>query len=56
MRNYLADSAIMNISRTEQSASFFDRTLEIVRDTAAPALRPARMRAGVIEPPPRLRG
>jgi putative ATP-binding cassette transporter len=56
MRNYLADSAIMNISRTEQSASFFDRTLEIVRDTAAPALRPARVRAGVIEPPPRLRG
>jgi vitamin B12/bleomycin/antimicrobial peptide transport system ATP-binding/permease protein len=53
MREYLGDAAILNISRTEQSADFFDRTLQIVKDEDAPALRPARMRAGAIEPPPK---
>jgi putative ATP-binding cassette transporter len=55
LRGRLGESAVLNISRTEQSADFFDRTLQIVKDEEAPTLPPARMRAGAIEPLPRLR-
>ncbi|RWM22644.1 MAG: ABC transporter ATP-binding protein/permease [Mesorhizobium sp.] len=48
----LADTAILNIGRGQQNIEFFPRSLAIVKDVERPALKPVRVRAGAIEPPP----
>ncbi|QIA21626.1 ABC transporter ATP-binding protein/permease [Mesorhizobium sp. AA22] len=48
----LADAAILNIGRSQQNVEFFPRSLAIVKDVERPALKPVRVRAGAIEPPP----
>ncbi|PWJ87210.1 putative ATP-binding cassette transporter [Mesorhizobium loti] len=48
----LPDAAILNIGRGLHNNQFFPRALTIVNDSGAPALKPARIRAGAIEPPP----
>jgi putative ATP-binding cassette transporter len=48
----LADATILNIGRGQHNNQFFPRALTIVKDTSGPALKPARVRAGAIEPPP----
>ncbi|RWM88412.1 MAG: ABC transporter ATP-binding protein/permease [Mesorhizobium sp.] len=48
----LADAAILNIGRGQQNIAFFPRSLAIVKDVERPALKPVRIRAGAIEPPP----
>ncbi|MCZ8548666.1 ABC transporter ATP-binding protein/permease [Mesorhizobium qingshengii] len=52
MEKRLAGAAILNIGRGQHNIEFFPRSLTIVKDTAGPALKPARVRAGAIEPPP----
>ncbi|SFP25041.1 putative ATP-binding cassette transporter [Mesorhizobium sp. NFR06] len=52
LQTRLPDAAILNIGRGLHNTQFFPRALNIVKDTGAPALRPARVRAGAIEPPP----
>ncbi|CAN7706946.1 ABC transporter ATP-binding protein/permease [Mesorhizobium caraganae] len=49
----LPDTAILNIGRGLHNAHFFPRALSIVKDLGAPALKPARVRAGAIDPPPK---
>ncbi|MCF6115939.1 ABC transporter ATP-binding protein/permease [Mesorhizobium muleiense] len=48
----LADAAILNIGRGQHNIEFFPRSLAIVKDFERPALKPVRVRAGAIEPPP----
>ena len=48
----LPDAAILNIGRGLHNNQFFPRALTIVKDTGGSALKPARVRAGAIEPPP----
>ncbi|MER9869414.1 ABC transporter ATP-binding protein/permease [Mesorhizobium sp. M0136] len=48
----LPDAAILNIGRGQHNGRFFRRALTIVKDAGQPALKPARIRAGAIEPPP----
>ncbi|TIL80519.1 MAG: ABC transporter ATP-binding protein/permease, partial [Mesorhizobium sp.] len=48
----LADAAILNIGRGQHNVEFFPRSLAIVKDFERPALKPVRVRAGAIEPPP----
>ncbi|RWL05329.1 MAG: ABC transporter ATP-binding protein/permease [Mesorhizobium sp.] len=48
----LADAAILNIGRGQHNIEFFPRSLAIVKDVERPALKPIRVRAGAIEPPP----
>ncbi|RUV32593.1 MULTISPECIES: ABC transporter ATP-binding protein/permease [unclassified Mesorhizobium] len=48
----LADAAILNIGRSQQNIEFFPRSLAIVKDVDRPPLKPVRIRAGAIEPPP----
>jgi putative ATP-binding cassette transporter len=48
----LADAAILNIGRGQHSIEFFPRSLAIVKDAGRPSLKPVRVRAGAIEPPP----
>lgn len=48
----LADAAILNIGRGQHNIEFFPRSLAIVKDVERPALKPVRVRAGAIEPPP----
>jgi len=48
----LPDAAILNIGRGLHNNQFFPRSLTIVKDTGGSALKPARVRAGAIEPPP----
>ncbi|MCZ8547546.1 ABC transporter ATP-binding protein/permease [Mesorhizobium qingshengii] len=48
----LPGAAILNIGRGQHNIQFFPRALTIMKDAAAPALKPARIRAGAIEPPP----
>lgn len=48
----LPGAAILNIGRGQHNIRFFPRALTIMKDTGAPALKPARIRAGAIEPPP----
>ncbi|CAN7321048.1 ABC transporter ATP-binding protein/permease [Mesorhizobium amorphae] len=48
----LPDAAIINIGRGQHNNQFFPRSLTIVKDTGGSALKPARVRAGAIEPPP----
>ena len=48
----LPGAAILNIGRGLHNNQFFPRALTIVKDSGAPALKPARVRAGAIDPPP----
>lgn len=48
----LPDAAILNIGRGQHNGRFFRRALTIVKDAGQPPLKPARIRAGAIEPPP----
>lgn len=48
----LPDAAILNIGRGQHNTRFFPRALTIVKDAGQPPLKPARVRAGAIEPPP----
>ena len=48
----LPGTAVLNIGRGLHNNQFFPRALTIVKDTGAPALKPIRVRAGAIEPPP----
>ncbi|TIV71868.1 MAG: ABC transporter ATP-binding protein/permease [Mesorhizobium sp.] len=48
----LPDAAILNIGRGLHNNEFFPRALTIVKDSGRSALKPARLRAGAIEPPP----
>lgn len=50
----LPDAAILNIGRGQHNNQFFPRGLTIVKDAGLPALKPVRVRAGAIEPPPRI--
>lgn len=50
-RKRLADSAILNIGRGLHDRAFFPRALEIVKHAEGQALRPAKVRAGAVEPP-----
>ncbi|TPO10223.1 ABC transporter ATP-binding protein/permease [Mesorhizobium sp. B1-1-5] len=52
LQKRLPETAIINIGRGQHNTQFFPRALNIVKDTGAPALKPARVRAGAIEPPP----
>jgi len=52
---HLPDAAIVNIGRGPHNYEFFPRTLRVVKDVAGKTLKPPRIRAGAIEPPPRLR-
>lgn len=49
----LPRSAVVNIGRSQRNYEFFPRTLDIVKDTAGPALKPPHVRPGAIEPPPK---
>ncbi|RJT35197.1 ABC transporter ATP-binding protein/permease [Mesorhizobium waimense] len=51
----LPDAAILNIGRGQHNNQFFPRSLTIVKDSGGSALKPARVRAGAIEPPPAAR-
>ena len=48
----LPGTAILNIGRGLHNSQFFPRSLTIVKDSGVPPLKPARVRAGAIEPPP----
>ncbi|CCV05076.1 ABC transporter domain protein [Mesorhizobium metallidurans STM 2683] len=48
----LGGAAILNIGRSQHDNQFFPRSLTIVKDAGRPALKPVRVRAGAIEPPP----
>ncbi|MEP6564578.1 MAG: ABC transporter ATP-binding protein/permease [Mesorhizobium sp.] len=48
----LTGAAILNIGRGQHNSQFFPRSLTIVKDAGGSALKPARVRAGAIEPPP----
>ncbi|MEO5755947.1 MAG: ABC transporter ATP-binding protein/permease [Mesorhizobium sp.] len=48
-------TAILNIGRGLHNNQFFPRALTIVKDAAVPPLKPARVRAGAIDPPPAIR-
>jgi putative ATP-binding cassette transporter len=50
---HLPKAAILNIGRGQHNLDFFPRSLAIVKDTSGKALKPPRIRAGAIEPPPR---
>lgn len=49
----LPKSTVVNIGRSQRNYDFFPRTLDIVRDTAGPALKPPQLRPGALEPPPK---
>lgn len=51
----LEGTAILAVSRTLPDGRFFGRTIAIVRDRAGSVLRPVRIRAGALEPPPPVR-
>ncbi|MHA6642571.1 ABC transporter ATP-binding protein/permease [Mesorhizobium sp. A623] len=48
----LEGTAILAIGRALPDRKFFHKTLTIVKDAAAPALKPPKLRAGAMEPPP----
>ncbi|ESX31523.1 MULTISPECIES: ABC transporter ATP-binding protein/permease [unclassified Mesorhizobium] len=49
----LPETAILNIGRGLHNGHFFPRALNIVKDTGAAPLKPARVRTGAIDPPPK---
>jgi putative ATP-binding cassette transporter len=52
LQTRLPDAAILNIGRGLHNNQFFPRAFTIVKDSGGSALKPARVRAGAIEPPP----
>jgi putative ATP-binding cassette transporter len=52
LEKHLKGATIINIGRGQHNNQFFPRGLTIVKDSGAPALKPARVRAGAIDPPP----
>ena len=48
----LPDATIINIGRGQHNYDFFPRTLKIVKHEGGAPLKPARVRAGALEPPP----
>ncbi|MGN6143687.1 MAG: ABC transporter ATP-binding protein/permease [Mesorhizobium sp.] len=48
----LPEAAVVNIGRGLHNHAFFPRALDIVKREGGEPLRPPRMRAGAIEPPP----
>lgn len=48
----LPQVTVLNIGRGQHNYEYFPRSLSIVKDTKAASLKPARVRAGAIEPPP----
>ena len=48
----LDGTAILAIGRPLPDSHFFRKILVIVKDAAAPALKPVKVRAGAIDPPP----
>ena len=48
----LVGAAILNIGRGQHNSQFFPRSLSIVKSAGGLPLKPARVRAGAIEPPP----
>ncbi|PBB96933.1 ABC transporter ATP-binding protein/permease [Mesorhizobium sp. WSM3862] len=52
LQSRLPHAAILNIGRGLHNNQFFPRAITIVKDSGGSALKPARLRAGAIEPPP----
>jgi putative ATP-binding cassette transporter len=52
---HLPKAGIVNIGRGQHNYNFFPRALEIIKCADLPALRPPRIRAGALEPPPVIR-
>ncbi|MGX8011707.1 ABC transporter ATP-binding protein/permease [Mesorhizobium sp. ORM8.1] len=52
MEKRLPGTAILNIGRGLHNNYFFPRSLTIVKDSSGSPLKPIRVRAGAIEPPP----
>ncbi|MEQ1936806.1 ABC transporter ATP-binding protein/permease [Mesorhizobium sp. CN5-321] len=48
----LPDATIINIGRGQHNYDFFPRALKIVKHEGGAPLKPARVRAGALEPPP----
>jgi putative ATP-binding cassette transporter len=53
IRKDLPGSAFVNIGRGQHNYDFFPRALKIVKRVEGMPLKPPRMRAGAIEPPPK---
>ncbi len=53
IRKDVPDAAFVNIGRGQHNVEFFPRALKIVKQAEGTPLKPARMRAGAIEPPPK---
>ena len=53
IRKDLPDAAFVNIGRGQHNYDFFPRALKIVKHAEGAPLKPPRMRAGAIEPPPK---
>ncbi|MBN9242044.1 MAG: ABC transporter ATP-binding protein/permease [Mesorhizobium sp.] len=49
----LPDAAVVNIGRGPHKEDFFPRALKIIRHEAGEPLKPPRVRAGALEPPPK---
>ncbi|AEH88849.1 ABC transporter ATP-binding protein/permease [Mesorhizobium opportunistum] len=52
LEKHLKGATIINIGRGQHHNRFFPRGLTIVKDAGAKPLKPARVRAGAIDPPP----
>jgi len=53
IRKDVPDAAFVNIGRGQHNVEFFPRALKIIKQAEGTPLKPARMRAGAIEPPPK---
>ncbi len=53
MGKELPNAAIVNIGRGQHNYEFFPRALKIVKHAEGTPLKPARVRAGALEPPPK---
>lgn len=49
---HLPEAAVVNIGRGQHNYNFFPRALDIIKCSDVPALKPPRVRAGALEPPP----
>ncbi|WP_082407669.1 ABC transporter ATP-binding protein/permease [Mesorhizobium sp. 1M-11] len=52
---HLPKAGIINIGRGQHNYNFFPRALSIIKCSDLPALKPPRVRAGALEPPPVIR-
>lgn len=52
LQKHLLQAAIVNIGRGQHNYNFFPRSLSIIKCSDLPALKPPRIRAGALEPPP----